>query len=51
MKKLRADKLRECLLPFCSESSSCLLSENLKIKIYKTIISLDVRGVKYGPSH
>jgi hypothetical protein len=28
------------LLPFCLESSSCLLSKNLKVKIYNIIIFL-----------
>jgi len=32
-------KFRECSLPFSSESeSSCLLSKNLNINIYRTII-------------
>jgi hypothetical protein len=39
MKIKEQTKFRECLLPFASETlSSRLLSRNIKVKIYKTII-------------
>jgi hypothetical protein len=44
-------ELRECLLPFSSESSVFqFLSKNIKIKTYKNII-LFVMGMKLGLSH
>jgi hypothetical protein len=39
-------KLKELLLPFCSELSFCLLSKNLKIKIYRTVFI--ILPVTYG---